>query len=139
MTKGRPLTSATAAVIEHDGSLSRSDFALGNNHSFNRTIFNSVAAYFRGKDVISVRTAAEARVARINAARAANPQFTFGAQEDRFSQFESALYLRVFGKPSVGNAKRKWVEIMFRELPSAWLPGMPFTSNLVWQWLGIQC
>lgn len=101
-------------VIEHDGSLSRNDVRFGDNHSFNPRIFNSVAKFF-GKDVISITAAAKARKARIAAARAANPAFVFGAGEDQFSQFETALYLAVFGKGTEGNAKTKWVEVMFRE------------------------
>lgn len=71
-----------------------------------------MAAHFKA-DTISIQTAAEARVARINAARRANPAFNFTANEDQFSQFESALYLRVFGKAGVGEANRRWVEVMF--------------------------
>jgi len=117
-------------VIEHDGSLSRNDIALGDNHSFNRTIFNTVSAFFT-KDVISIKTAAQARRARLTAARAANPAFNFTAREDQFSQFETALYLGVFGKGTEGNAKTKWVEVMFCEyflslfinIESAWSLG----------------
>ena len=102
-------------VIEHDGSLSRNDIFFGDNHSFNPVIFNTVAAHFT-QDTISIQTAAKARTARIAAARAANPTFNFTATQDQFSQFESALYLRVFGRGTEGFARTQWVEIMFRTI-----------------------
>jgi hypothetical protein len=101
-------------VIEHDASLSRKDIFFGDNHSFNPNIYNSVAAYFRG-DYISIQTAAKARTARIAAARAINPQFTFTNDTDLFSRLETALYLRIFGNLTFGNAKTSWVNVMFRK------------------------
>jgi len=101
-------------VIEHDGSLSRNDIFFGDNHSFNPAIFNKVAAHFT-KKTISIETAAKARTDRIAAARAANPRFNFTANENQFSLFESALYLRTFGRGTEGEARRDWVEVMFRE------------------------
>jgi hypothetical protein len=101
-------------VIEHDGSLSRNDVFFGDNHSFNPAIFNTVAAHFKD-EIITIPIAAKARTDRVHAAKAVNPKFTFGAGEDQFSQFETALYLTVFGKPSIGNARRTWVNVMFRK------------------------
>lgn len=110
-------------MIEHDGSLSRNDIFFGDNHSFNPAIFGGVAAHFTQR-TISIATAAKARTDRIAAARAANPQFVFTSRENQFSLFESALYLRTFGRGTAGEARRDWVEIMFREsiLPPRRLP-----------------
>ena len=101
-------------MIEHDSSLSRNDIFFGDNHSFNPKIFDTVAAHFT-KRTISIATAAKARTDRIAAAKAANPQFKFGDNENQFSLFESALYLRTFGRGTEGEARTDWVEIMFRE------------------------
>ncbi|KAL8811370.1 MAG: hypothetical protein Q9223_007548, partial [Gallowayella weberi] len=60
---------------EFDGSLSRSDLALGDNHSFNETIWNTVSAHFH-HPTISIPTAAKARKDRFEAAKAANKEFT---------------------------------------------------------------
>ncbi|KAK0649973.1 Chloroperoxidase [Cercophora newfieldiana] len=118
-TTGNPSTMhlsdlATHGVIEHDGSLSRNDIFFGDNKKFNKKIYDTVAKFFT-KDVISIQTAANARRSRLVAAQAANPAFNFTAREDQFSQFETALYLAVYGKGTEGNAKTKWVNIMFRE------------------------
>jgi hypothetical protein len=71
-----------------------------------------VAAHFTAKE-ISIPVAAKARTDRVAAARAANPKFNFTAREDQFSLFESALYLRTFGKGTEGNARTDWVKVMF--------------------------
>lgn len=102
--------------MEHDGSLSRNDYYFGDNHSFNSTIFDTVAAHF-GPDTISIEQAAAARSDRVKAARAANPDFELSDSGENFSFLETALYLRLFGHGTEGNANTEWVEILFREFP----------------------
>ncbi|SPO01830.1 related to chloroperoxidase [Cephalotrichum gorgonifer] len=104
----------THGVIEHDASLSREDTYFGDNHSFNPKIYHSFSKFFT-EPVISIETAAAARSSRISCARAANPDFEFGADQDRVSRLETALYLAVFGKGTEGNARTKWVDVLFRE------------------------
>ena len=99
-------------VIEHDGSLSRNDIFFGDNHSFNWAIWKSVSAFFT-EATISVSTAAKARAARLKAAAAVNPEFNFTAQDTQNSLFETALYLRVFGNGTQGDARTEWVRILF--------------------------
>lgn len=103
-------------IIEHDASLSRNDAAIGDNHSFNATVWDLVASHFPpGKGTIDIATAAKARSARIAAAKAANPKFDWGKNGESFSQIETALYLSVFGNLETGDARADWVNIMFRE------------------------
>ncbi|KAM0329546.1 hypothetical protein ACHAQA_004855 [Verticillium albo-atrum] len=101
-------------IIEHDGSLSRNDIFFGDNHSFNRTIWNSVASHFTNR-TISIPTAAAARKARLQAAAAVNPEFTLNADGVQFSLIETALYLSIFGNVNDGNAVTKWVRVMFEQ------------------------
>ena len=107
--------------IEHDGSLSRADAALGDNHSFNATIFAGVTAHFVD-ETISIATAAAARAARLAAARAENPAFNMTASDLQFSFIETALYLSVF-KSGNGTsnssvvARRDWVKTLFGKAP----------------------
>ncbi|GJC90821.1 putative sterigmatocystin biosynthesis peroxidase stcC [Colletotrichum liriopes] len=102
----------THGIIEHDGSLSRNDIHFGDNHSFNRTIWESVASYFTDS-TISIPTAAKARVARLQAAATANPEFNLTADGAQFSFIETALYLSVFGNLNDGNARTEWVRVLF--------------------------
>ncbi|KAH7161681.1 Chloroperoxidase [Dactylonectria macrodidyma] len=105
---------AKHGVIEHDGSLSRNDIALGDNLKFNKTIWRSVASHFN-ESTISIATAAGARKARLAAAAAANPDFSMSANDVQFSFIETALYLSIFGNVTDGNAVTKWVRIMFEQ------------------------
>ncbi|KAI9722652.1 MAG: hypothetical protein M1812_001583 [Candelaria pacifica] len=95
---------------EHDGSLSRNDAYFGDNHSFNKTIFNTVAAHFHGK-TISIPDAARARKDRFAAAKAVNPQFM---PSDLSSMGETALYLRSM-RGQDKETKTRYVHILFRE------------------------
>ncbi|WYZ38099.1 hypothetical protein EsH8_III_000013 [Colletotrichum jinshuiense] len=104
----------THGIIEHDGSLSRNDIYFGDNHSFNRTIWESVASHFTNS-TISIPTAAKARVARLQAAAAANPELALTADGAQFSFIETALYLSVFGNLDDGNANTEWVKVLFEQ------------------------
>jgi hypothetical protein len=99
-------------VIEHDGSLSRSDLALGDNLHFNETVWGPVAAWFT-EDKISIVTAAKARAARVKAAQAANPQFNTPVGVAANTYFETALYLVTFGEKLVGNAPTSYIKALF--------------------------
>ncbi|RSM03387.1 hypothetical protein CDV31_010521 [Fusarium ambrosium] len=101
-------------VIEHDGSLSRTDIFFGDNHSFNQTIWDSVASHFT-ESTISIQTAATARKQRLQAAAAANPEFALTADGAQFSFIESALYLSIFGDVTEGNAVTDWVKVLFEQ------------------------
>jgi hypothetical protein len=101
-------------VIEHDGSLSRGDAFSGDNHSFNATIWGTVASFFT-EDTIDIKTAAHARAARLAAAAKENPEFNMSLDGTAFSLIESALYLSVFSNGSSTSAVTEWVKVMFRK------------------------
>ncbi|KAG6357818.1 hypothetical protein INS49_013697 [Diaporthe citri] len=101
-------------IIEHDGSLSRADIYFGDNHSFNATIWGTVASFFT-EDTIDVKTAARARAARLAAASKENPEFNLTSSGVNFSLIESALYLSVFNNGSSSTAVTEWVKVMFQE------------------------
>ncbi|KAL0943144.1 uncharacterized protein CTRU02_201030 [Colletotrichum truncatum] len=104
----------THGIIEHDGSLSRNDVYFGDNHSFNKDIWESVASHFVNS-TISIPTAAKARAARLKAAAAANPEFSLTADGAQFSFIETALYLSVFGNLDTGDANTEWVRVLFEQ------------------------
>ncbi|KAF6802514.1 hypothetical protein CMUS01_15327 [Colletotrichum musicola] len=104
----------THGIIEHDGSLSRKDTYFGDNHSFDKEIWASVASHFT-ESTISIPTAAKARAARLQAAAAANPDFSLDANGVQFSFIETALYLSIFGNLVDGNANTEWVKVLFEQ------------------------
>ncbi|MAD84136.1 MAG: hypothetical protein CL912_14330 [Deltaproteobacteria bacterium] len=100
-------------VIEHDGSLSRNDIFFGDNHSFNSSIWDSVAASFTNA-TISLSTANSARATRLAAAAAVNPEFNMTASDAQFSGIETALYMTVFADPGItSEARTEWVGVLF--------------------------
>ncbi len=102
-------------VLEHDGSLSRNDIYFGDNHSFNSTIWDSVAASFTNR-TIPLATAISVRAERFAAAAAVNPTFNLTASEVQFSGIESALYMTVFADPEIkSEARTEWVGVLFGE------------------------
>ncbi|KAK0727805.1 Chloroperoxidase [Lasiosphaeria miniovina] len=102
-------------VIEHDGSLSRNDIHLGDNHSFAPEVWAAVAAHFADDDVISIETAARARKARLAAAPKMNPAFSITDEQLGFSSIETSLYLLVFGHGTEGDARTEWVRTLFEK------------------------
>ncbi|KXH52516.1 hypothetical protein CSAL01_13098 [Colletotrichum salicis] len=101
-------------IIEHDGSPSRNDIYFGDNHSFNATIWEGMVSQFTNT-TISIPTAAKARVSRLQAAAATNPEFNLTADGTQFSFIETALYLSVFGNLDDGNADTEWVKVLFTQ------------------------
>ncbi len=73
-----------------------------------------MAAHFTS-DTISIKTAAEARSARLKDAASVNPAFNLPADGLRFSAIETSLYLGVFGEGTEGNARTAWVRTLFGE------------------------
>jgi len=112
-------------VIEHDGSLSRNDYALGDDHDFNPKFFSEAAAYFL-KPTINVTDAAEARLARMTTMKKLNPDFhlTMGGLMGSF--VEPSFYLSIFGDPHTAVARSDWVLawFYFERLPTflGWTP-----------------
>lgn len=103
-------------MIEHDGSLSRNDIYFGDDHTFNSTIWDSVAASFTNC-TIPLSTAISARATRLTVAAAANPAFNMTASNVQFSSIETALYMTVFADPDVvSEARTEWVGVLFGEL-----------------------
>jgi hypothetical protein len=103
--------------IEHDASLSRSDFYLdnGDNYSFNETIFDEVLRFYRGMTHTSIPVAAKAKYARVAEESARDSHFTYTPQQFILSYGETALYLSVMGDPITGVAPLEYVKVFFGE------------------------
>ncbi|KAK7054399.1 hypothetical protein VNI00_003593 [Paramarasmius palmivorus] len=102
-------------VIENDASLSRQDFALGDNLHFNETIFTTLANSNPGSDVYNTTSAGQVQHERLADSLATNPSVTNNMQTALARSFASALYLSVMGNPTTGVAPKNFVQIFFRE------------------------
>ncbi|KAK7038985.1 hypothetical protein VNI00_010377 [Paramarasmius palmivorus] len=119
--------------IEHDGSISRADHALGDNAAFNETHFNVTAKQNPGVDFFNGTSAGLAFKERHADSLANNPNITNTIKEFQIKLREAALYLSVMGDPVTGKAPKQFVNIFFREerlpLEEGWTRPGPITSR----------
>lgn len=101
-------------VIEHDGSLSRADAVTGDDHSFNQDIFDTYLAQFNSSKV-DAGAAGMAREFRIEAAKASDPEFTYGPKQQFTSLAETAAFLAVLGGPSDPQVPVEWLKTFFEQ------------------------
>ncbi|KAK4701101.1 hypothetical protein P7C70_g5137, partial [Phenoliferia sp. Uapishka_3] len=101
-------------VIEHDASLSRQDFHLGNNALFNQTLFDVVLGQLpAGATNFDFASAAAGRWQRVVDSKAKDPSFVYTPKELVLSYGETALYLSVLGSPISGGAPVSYVKTFF--------------------------
>ncbi|THU98013.1 hypothetical protein K435DRAFT_777689 [Dendrothele bispora CBS 962.96] len=93
--------------IEHDASLSREDFALGDNVRFNETIFTTLANSNPGFDFYNTTSAGEVQRLRLADSEARNPTINNTQKEFTIRSAESGFYLSVMGDPLVGVAPKE--------------------------------
>lgn len=133
-------------LIEHDASLSRSDFGVtGDDDSFRPEIFDTVLRYFEPKGNVTIPAAAAARYHRILTEKKRDPSFDLSVKHKFLSYGETALYLLTMVDPETGATPTEFVRILFEEerLPykEGWRPPKqqlhPFTflskmAKLLW-------
>ncbi|KAJ7496765.1 Cloroperoxidase [Mycena latifolia] len=102
-------------TIEFDASLSRGDFALGDNTHFNETIFSTLANANPGKDYYDVPSLGQVQFERLAESERTNPNITNTDKEIGFRSFTAALTLGLFGNITTGIAPKKFVQVWFRE------------------------
>lgn len=94
--------------IEHDASVSRGDFALGDNFSFNETLYQTLANSNPGVDYYNATSAGQVQKQRLIDSAAINPNITNTHKEFTIRTRESSLYLAVMGGPNPnGTAPKK--------------------------------
>ncbi|KAH8784745.1 Chloroperoxidase, partial [Hyaloscypha finlandica] len=95
---------------EHDVSLSRNDFLLGDNHTFNKEIFAKVMESYDGQETTSFVSASKARYGRLLAAKKAHEE-----AGKEFYYGESALFLGLLGDPKEGKIPVEYLRVLFEE------------------------
>jgi hypothetical protein len=106
-------------LIEHDVSLSRNDFLLGDNHSFNKEIWEEVVKTYGEETETSFESVSKARYERMLAAKKAHEEagkdFQYGIKEFVLSYGESALFLGLLGDPNEGKIPVEYLRVLFGE------------------------
>ncbi|KAJ4487668.1 Cloroperoxidase [Lentinula aciculospora] len=125
---------ALHGTLEHDVSLSRNDYALGDNVHFNETIFSTLANSNPGVDYYNITSAAQVLEQRLAEDQIANPTLVNTVKELAVREVESAFYLGVMGNVTTGIAPKNFVQIFFREerlpLEEGWeLPQTPINQD----------
>ncbi|KAJ6593143.1 Cloroperoxidase [Mycena capillaripes] len=104
-----------AQSSEHDASISRNDFAVGDNLHFNETVFANLANANPGVDYYNGTSAAHVQDERLAISLRTNPSVIDTPKEVALRTRESALYLSVMGNPLTGLAPKKFVQKKIRE------------------------
>jgi len=98
-------------------SLTRNDYALGDNHTFNKEIWEKVLASYEGAEVGDFSSVSKARYERVLAAKKAHEEagkaFEYGIKEFVLSYGESALFMGLLGDAKEGKVKLEWVKVLF--------------------------
>ncbi|PRP74779.1 hypothetical protein PROFUN_06640 [Planoprotostelium fungivorum] len=110
-------------VIEHDASLTRSDYSLGDSNAFNETLFDKLLFYANNLEYLTWRRMTIARYFRRQDSFNRNPHFTWNAKQRWAAAGETALFQLVFGDWEKG-VDISLVKSIFRHerLPDGWKP-----------------
>ncbi|KAF1738077.1 putative sterigmatocystin biosynthesis peroxidase stcC [Beauveria bassiana] len=99
-------------VIEHDGSLSRNDEAIGNSLVFDQAIWNRTLKHFKSA-TISLEDIAAARLDRFSTAQALNPQFNMSGHNLANTFVNHAVWQLSLGNRIKGNANTLFTRVIF--------------------------
>jgi len=106
-------------LIEHDASLTRNDFAFGDNHTFNPDIWKSVLDTYGDRKETNIALATVARYNRVIASKkaheSANKEFTYGIKEAFLSYGETAILMCLLGDPKDGKIPLEHLKIFVEE------------------------
>jgi hypothetical protein len=108
---------AMHGVIEHDVSLSRNDLSLGDNLTFDDSVWDGVVASYDGRTETDFHSASKARWDRVDtckkAHKAAERKIEYGIKEVILSYGETALLLALLGDPKDGKIPVKYLKTLF--------------------------
>jgi hypothetical protein len=111
---------AKHGLIEHDVSLSRNDIAFGDNHTFDKAVWQKVMSTYGTATQTDFATVSKARYERVLAAKKAhadaNKDFQYGIKEFILSYGESALFLGLLGSPKEGKIPIEYLRVLFGKL-----------------------
>ncbi|KAL0567762.1 hypothetical protein V5O48_014231 [Marasmius crinis-equi] len=116
---------ALHGCIEHDASISRADFNLGDNAAFNETLYKTLADKNPDKDFYDIAVAGQVMQERLAHSLENNNGTVNTGKEFAFRATEAALYLTVMGgwDGEGARAPKKFVDVIFREDRLPWAEG----------------
>ncbi|PSK45369.1 hypothetical protein B9Z65_2509 [Elsinoe australis] len=99
-------------LLEHDASLSRSDFYFGNQFEFNQTVYDTTKEYFTDETLDRFQLA-NARMFRMLQSKAFNPTYKFTNVTEGFSVGELLAPVVAFGDKRAVTTPRALVNYFF--------------------------
>ncbi|KAF2643143.1 Cloroperoxidase, partial [Massarina eburnea CBS 473.64] len=99
-------------VLEHDGSLSRTDAYFGSNHIFNQTVYDQSRKYWTA-ETVTVDMLANSKIARQLESKAFNPEYRFTANVENFSLGELIAPIVAFGSFETATVPRDLMQYFF--------------------------
>jgi hypothetical protein len=96
-------------LVEHDASISRNDFGLGDHIKFNESVYSFLANSNPGKDYYEPFSSGQVQRDRLADSSARNPNLVNTGKEFQLRSRETALYLSIFGSGLDGLAPKKCV------------------------------
>ncbi|KAJ4474767.1 Peroxidase, family 2-domain-containing protein [Lentinula lateritia] len=121
-------------TVEHDASISRLDYALGDNLHFNSTVFSTLSESNPDSDVYNTTSVGQVLEERLALAKKENAELVNTIKERQSQLLEASLFLSAMGDPRTGVAPKRFVQIFFREerlpLAEGWKrPASPINSE----------
>lgn len=125
-------------VIEHDVSLTRDDIASGDNHTFNKDIWQRYLDNYGDSKETSFALCSKARYDRVAASKRTHflnaKDFGYGIKEAVLSYGETALLLGLLGDPKNGKIPVEYLRVLVEQerLPykEGWRPSeRPITQS----------
>ncbi|KAF2137435.1 uncharacterized protein K452DRAFT_353555 [Aplosporella prunicola CBS 121167] len=111
-------------VLEHDASLSRADAYFGNNHRFNKTVFDWTKQFWTAP-TLTAQMLANSKLARQVFSRAFNPTYSFTESNEQFSVGEVSAPIVAYGDLHAFTVDRDFVEY--------WIENERFPTELGWK------
>ncbi|KAJ7252911.1 Cloroperoxidase [Mycena rebaudengoi] len=102
-------------LVEHDASISRIDFGLGDHIKFNESVYSVLANSNPGKDYYEPFSSGQVQRDRLADSMARNPNLVNTRKEFKLRSRETSLYLSIFGSGLDGLAPKNFVNVFFRE------------------------
>ena len=91
-------------AIEHDVSLTRDDFNIGNNWELNNTLFDQMVSFSSDQKVLTLKELGHFRKQRHIDCKAQDPKLDFGPTNRATAFLEAAALLTVFGDDDKSDA-----------------------------------
>lgn len=109
-------------ILEHDISLTRNDFHLGDNLSRNETLIDNLLKFANEDGTLDTHSIAKARNARLRDSKLNNPSYSYGFREQFVADSECAVFLQIVGRSGMVSRATAESVLKHERFPDDWAP-----------------